>query len=71
MRQSASRGGILKDANDRARTQLASFFHQMGFERVEFNVSNVALPTFGGEERGTLVISNSLRDTAVPQNQPH
>jgi hypothetical protein len=71
MRQSASRGGILKDANDRARTQLASFFHQMGFERVEFNVSNVTLPTFGGEERGTLVISNSLRDTVVPQNQAH
>jgi hypothetical protein len=69
MRQSASRGGILKDANDRARTQLASFFHQMGFERVEFNVPNVTLPTFGGEERGTLIISNSLRDTTVPQNQ--
>lgn len=71
MRLSASRGGILKDANERARTQLASFFHQMGFERVEFNVPNVVLPNFGGEERGTLVISNSLRDTTVPQNQPH
>ena len=71
MRQSASRGGIVKDANERARTQLASFFHQMGFERVEFNVPNVVLPTFSGEERGTLVISNSFRDTAVPQNQPH
>ena len=71
MRQSALRGGIVKDANERARTQLASFFHQMGFERVEFNVSNVTLPNFGGEERGMLIISNSLRDTAVPQNQSH
>jgi hypothetical protein len=71
MRLAASRGGILKDANDRARTQLTSFFHLMGFERVEFNVPNVTLPNFGEPERGTLVISNSLRDTVVPQNQPH
>ena len=71
MRLAALRGGILKDANDRARTQLTSFFHLMGFERVEFNVPNVTLPNFGEPERGTLEISNSLRDTAVPQNQPH
>src|SRR6185312_10021833 len=71
MRLSASRGGILKDANERARAQLASFFHLMGYERVEFNVPNVVLPNFGEPERGTLEISNSLRDTAVPQNQPH
>jgi hypothetical protein len=71
MRQSALRGGIVKDANERARTQLASFFHLMGFDRVEFNVANVTLPPFGGEERGTLIISNSLRDTTVPQNQAH
>jgi len=70
MRLSASRGGIVKDANDRARVQLASFFRLMGFERVEFNEGNVAPPNFMGEERGTLVISNSLRDTPVPQNQP-
>lgn len=70
MRTSALRGGIVKDANERARAQLASFFHQMGFERVEFNDSNVPLPTFLGEERGTIIISNSIRDTAVPQNQP-
>src|SRR6185312_15920622 len=31
MRLSASRGGIVKDANDRARVQLASFFRLMGF----------------------------------------
>jgi len=71
MRLAALRGGILNDANDRARTQLTSFFHLMGFERVEFNVPNVTLPNFGEPERGTLEISNSLRDTAVPQNQPH
>src|SRR6185312_9384181 len=71
MRLSASRGGILKDANERARAQLASFFHLMGYERVEFNVPNVVLPNFGEPERGTLVISNSIRDTAVPQNGPH
>jgi Protein of unknown function (DUF4230) len=71
MRQSALRGGIVKDANERARTQLTSFFHLMGFERVEFNDSNVTPPNFVGEERGTLIISNSLRDTTVPQNQPH
>jgi len=71
MRLAALRGGILKDANDRARTQLTSFFHLMGFERVEFNVPNVTLLNFGEPERGTLEISNSLRDTAVPQNQPH
>jgi len=71
MRQSALRGGIVKDANERARTQLASFFHLMGFERVEFSVPNVPLPAFVGEERDTLIISNSFRDTTVPQNQPH
>ena len=71
MRISALRGGIVKDANERAQTQLANFFHQMGFERVEFDYSNVTLPTFSGEERGTLIISNSLRDTNVPQNQAH
>ncbi|HWC61013.1 MAG TPA: DUF4230 domain-containing protein [Verrucomicrobiae bacterium] len=71
MRTSATRGGILRDANERARTQLASFFHLMGFERVEFNVPNVSLPTFGVEGGGGLILSNSIRDTAVPQNQPH
>jgi hypothetical protein len=70
MRTAALRGGIVKDANDRARTELAGFFHAMGFERVEFNVANMSLPTFAEEERGTLIISNSLRDTPVPQNQP-
>jgi len=71
MRTAALRGGIVNDANERARTELAGFFHAMGFERVEFNVANVTLPTFGGEERSSLILSNSLRDTPVPQNQPH
>ena len=33
---SARNSGILKDAEDRARTQLTTFFRQMGFEEVEF-----------------------------------
>jgi hypothetical protein len=28
--------GIIKDANDRARTQLLNLFRQMGYEEVEF-----------------------------------
>ena len=32
----ARAGGILKDAEDRARTQLTTLFHQLGFEDVEF-----------------------------------
>ena len=69
MRTASLRGGIVNDANERARTELAGFFHAMGFERVEFNVANVALPNFGGEERNSLIISNSYRDSTVPQNQ--
>lgn len=70
MRQSALRGGIVRDANDRARTQLASFFHLLGFERVEFNIPNSTLPNFSVENGGGLILSNSIRDTGVPQNQP-
>ncbi len=36
IRSSAARGGILNDANERARTQLTRFFNQMGFDEVEF-----------------------------------
>ncbi len=71
MRQSASRGGILRDANERARTQLASFFRLMGFDRVEFNMPAGPVPAFSGEDAQMRVISNSLQDSAVPQNQPH
>lgn len=34
--RAAREGGILKDADDRARAQLTGLFHQMGFETVEF-----------------------------------
>jgi hypothetical protein len=58
MRQSASRGGILRDANERARTQLASFFRLMGFERVEFNLPPPPIPNFNGSDVQPGVISN-------------
>jgi len=70
MRQSAARGGILRDANDRAQTQLAELFHLMGFERVQFNVNTTTVPTFGAEGAGTMVITNSFRDRTLPQNEP-
>jgi hypothetical protein len=53
MRQSATRGGILRDANERARTQLGSFFQLMGFEKVEFNVSSGPTTSFSPIEGGT------------------
>jgi len=34
--RAARMAGILKDADDRARLELASFLHQAGFEPVEF-----------------------------------
>ncbi len=34
--RAAREAGILKDADERARLQLTSFFHQMGYEEVEF-----------------------------------
>jgi hypothetical protein len=34
--RAAREEGILKDAEERARTQLTNLFHQMGFEEVEF-----------------------------------
>lgn len=36
IRRAARTGGILKDAQDRARIQLKSLFLQLGFEEVEF-----------------------------------
>jgi hypothetical protein len=36
IRRAAQEGGILNDANDRARTELRTFFQQVGFETVEF-----------------------------------
>jgi hypothetical protein len=67
MRLSASRGGILKDADQRARTQLASFFTLMGFERVEFQLSADPLPGLGVEETRILGVTNTLQDRTVPQ----
>jgi|SRR5882724_5985274 len=68
MRQAASRGGILRDANERARTQLASFFQLMGFEKVEFNLSPPLLPGLGPDNTQIRAISNKLQDRALPQN---
>jgi hypothetical protein len=36
IRRAAQQGGILNDANERARTELRTFFQQAGFETVEF-----------------------------------
>lgn len=69
MRQSASRGGILRDANDRARTQLASFFTLMGFEKVEFNLDSAPLSGLGGDGVSVNATSNTFRDRTLPQNQ--
>jgi hypothetical protein len=36
IRRAAQESGILNDANERARTELRTFFQQMGFDPVEF-----------------------------------
>ena len=36
IRRAAQQGGILNDANDRARAELRTFFQQAGFKQVEF-----------------------------------
>ena len=36
IRRAARKGGILKDADAKAREQLANLFHQLGFDTVEF-----------------------------------
>jgi hypothetical protein len=69
MRQAASRGGILRDANDRARTQLAGFFHALGFEKVEFNqVPPATIPLLRMDEGIVHGASNTLQDKTLPQN---
>jgi len=68
MRQAASRGGILRDANERARTQLASFFTLMGFEKVEFNLAAVPMPALGADGTQATAISNTIQDKTLPQN---
>lgn len=67
MRSQAGRGGILKDADERARTQLASFFTLMGFEKVEFQLSPAPLPGWGAEETRVLTPTNAIQDRTVPQ----
>jgi hypothetical protein len=67
MRQSASRGGILRDADERARTQLASFFTLMGFEKVEFNLRAESLRGLGAESIQIRPSSNTIQDKTVPQ----
>ena len=36
IRRAAQNGGILKDAESRARAQLTNLFRQLGFEQIEF-----------------------------------
>ena len=42
IQRAARHNGILSDAEERARTQLAHLFHQLGFEQVEFRGQNPA-----------------------------
>jgi hypothetical protein len=44
LRLAARQNGIIKDANDRARLELAVFLHQAGYERIEFEGSNLITP---------------------------
>jgi hypothetical protein len=44
LRRAARTGGILKDADERARTQLAGLFLQLGFQQVEFRSPAGAVP---------------------------
>jgi hypothetical protein len=67
MRLQAGRGGILKDADERARTQLAGFFRLMGFEKVIFQLSHAPLPDLGVGDSRTLVLTNAIQDRTVPQ----
>ena len=41
LRLAARQNGIINDANDRARLELAVFFHQAGYERIEFDGQRV------------------------------
>jgi hypothetical protein len=67
MRGAAWRGGILKDADERARAQLASFFSLIGFEKVEFQLSGNPVSTTNLDSRPSgLQLSNSFRDRTVP-----
>ena len=67
LRLAAGRGGILRDADERARTQLAKFFTLMGFAKVEFRVSTGPLPGWPAEDTRVLPLTNTLQDRTVPQ----
>ena len=43
IQRAARRGGILKDADAKAKEQLANLFHQLGFEQVEFRERGLGL----------------------------
>ncbi len=67
MRASAARGGILRDADERARTQLAGFFKLMGFDRVEFEVKTAPIPSLRVEDATGINSSNLNQDRTLPQ----
>jgi hypothetical protein len=70
MRRDALRGNIRKEAEERARQQLAAFFKAVGFEKVEFPLNPGWLPTLGVEQKpGDISPSNTIRDRTVPQIQ--
>lgn len=41
LQRAARHGGILKEAEERAQMELAGFFHQLGFESVEFRAGGL------------------------------
>jgi len=69
LRLAAGRGGILRDADERARTQLSNFFTLMGFEKVEFRVNTGPFPGWPVEDTRVLPLTNTLQDRTVPQIQ--
>jgi Protein of unknown function (DUF4230) len=58
LRLAAGRGGILRDADERARTQLAKFFTLMGFDKVEFRVTTGPIPGWPAEDTRVLPLTN-------------
>jgi hypothetical protein len=46
--RAARHNGILQDAKERAQTQLANLFHQLGYETVEFREGFLPAPATGG-----------------------
>ncbi len=46
IRRAAQENGILSDANERAKLELAMFLHEAGFEQVEFTSGGSQIPFF-------------------------